>query len=81
MSFMIELYYKAPADADKEIDLVTRVKKLGGRLDFREEPEPDASRSVCLTFEFNSLSQAKAAAEQLRRDGEHVEGPAEYAAD
>jgi hypothetical protein len=76
MSFIIELYYKAPANLRREADLSERVRKLGGQLDYREEAE-----SVCLTYEFDSLAKAESAALALRSEGEHVEGPVTYAAE
>jgi hypothetical protein len=81
MSYIIELYYKAPPDHRKESDLVSRIAKLGGRLDDREEPEAGGPQNVCLTFEFDTIARAESAAEQLRHEGEYVEGPAEYASD
>ena len=56
-----------------------RVARFGGHLDFREEP-PGAQGSVCLTYEFDQLDRAEAAAETLRQAGEHVEGPVDYGA-
>lgn len=78
MTFMFELYYKAPPDPGKETELSSRVANLGGRLVFRELPDGVHRHSVCLTYEFDNLSDAEAAAEQLREHGEHVEGPVEY---
>jgi hypothetical protein len=81
MTYMFELYYAAPADPRKEADLTSRVIKLGGWLDCREDPDHSGPQSVCLTYEFDDLDAAEAAAEALRQGGEHVEGPVEYAAD
>jgi len=81
MTYMFELYYAPPADPRKEADLTSRVLKLGGRLDCREDPDVTGPQSVCLTYEFDDLNMAEAAAETLRQDGEHVEGPVEYAAE
>jgi hypothetical protein len=75
---MFEVYYKAPADPKKEAALRQRVCELGGRLDYREEGQDNAA--VTLTYEFDQLEQAEAAAESLRRQGEHVEGPQDYGA-
>jgi hypothetical protein len=36
MSFMIEVYYKPPANPTKEAALSERVAGLGGQLDYRE---------------------------------------------
>ncbi len=74
MTYMFEVYYQAPPDPKKEAALLERISKLGGRLDYREEPRDDGAASVCLTYEFDRLEQAEAAAESLRRQGEHVEG-------
>ena len=78
MSFMFEVYYKAPPDPRKEADLAQRVAGLGGRLDHREMAEPGANGAVCLTFEFDGRANAEAAARVLREQGEHVEGPVDY---
>ena len=77
MSFMFEVYYKAPADRKREAMITDRVGSFGGRLDFREEPN-DAEGGVCLTYEFDQLDRAEAAAEILRQGGEYVEGPVDY---
>jgi hypothetical protein len=78
MTYMFEVYYKVPADPNKEAALQDRIGKLGGCLDYREEPQDRAFASVTLTYEFDHLEQAEAAAESLRRQGEHVEGPQDY---
>jgi hypothetical protein len=75
---MFEVYYKAPPDPHKEALLTERVSKLGGHLSYREDAGHSAIRSVCLTYEFESLEQATVAAESLRGRGEHVEGPVDY---
>jgi hypothetical protein len=78
MSFIFEVYYKAPANPAKETALANRVLPFGGRLDYREDAT--SQTGVCLTFEFDSHEKAVAAAEVLRQLGEHVEGPMDYAA-
>lgn len=78
MTYMFEVYYKAPPDPKKEAALLERISKLGGRLDYREEPQGHVAASICLTYEFDRQDQAEAAAESLRRQGEHVEGPQDY---
>jgi hypothetical protein len=78
VTHIFEVYYKPPADPKKEAAILERVAKLGGRLDYREEPQDNAAASVCLTYEFDRLEQAEAAADALRRQGEHVEGPQDY---
>jgi hypothetical protein len=78
MSYMFEVYYKPPSDPIREAALTQRVVSLGGRLDFREDPEEQGNAGVCLTYEFDDLEAAEVAAEALRRQGEHVEGPVDY---
>ena len=78
MSFMFELYYRPPADSHKEAVLTERVSGLGGRLSYRETPEGQANGGICLTYEFDEREQAEAAAQLLRAQGEHVEGPVDY---
>jgi hypothetical protein len=77
MSYMFEVYYRPPADPAREAQLAERVLAHGGRLDYRETPDGEPG-GVCLTFEFSDLSQARVAAESLRLQGEHVEGPVDY---
>ena len=78
MSFMFEVYYKPPANPRKEAAVTDRVTALGGRLDFREEPDDAGLGGVCLTYEFDNLELAAKAADVLRQLGEHVEGPVDY---
>jgi hypothetical protein len=78
MSYMLELYYKPPADPAKETALLKCVSELGGRLDYREDSDGKPEQSICLTYEFDEFDQAEAAAERLRQQGEHVEGPQDY---
>lgn len=78
MSTMFEVYYRAPADPSREAALAERVSGLGGRLDYREGPDEGGPDAVCLTFEFNDPGRAREAADSLRRQGEHVEGPVDY---
>jgi hypothetical protein len=80
MSFIFELYYKPPADSAKEAAVTSRVVSSGGRLDYREDADERSLSSVRLTYEFDDLENATKAADLLRREGEHVEGPMEYAA-
>jgi hypothetical protein len=75
---MFEVYYRRPADPTKEAAVTELVCRLGGRLDYREEPEGPDFRTICLTYEFDSLERATAAAAALREQGEHVEGPMDY---
>ncbi len=78
MSVMFEVYYRPPADVGKEAALTARILRLGGRLSFREVPENDDDHGICLTYEFTDPNQAQAAAQILREQGEHVEGPSDY---
>lgn len=78
VSYMFEVYYKPSADPKKEIALLERVSKLGGRLDYREEPKSEPYGSICLTYEFEDYERAAAAVECLQQQGEYVEGPQDY---
>lgn len=78
MSYMFEVYYQSPADSTKEATLTDLVRSHGGNLDYREAPELNRPGSICLTFEFGDRERALAAAERLRRQGEHVGGPQDY---
>lgn len=78
MSFMFEIYYRPPADPQREAALTARVSDLGGRLSYREAPDEDGRGSVCLTYEFDDHDRADLAARVLREQGEHVEGPVDY---
>ena len=80
MSYIFEVYYKPPVNQKKEASLLERVARFGGRLDYREEPNDNQSDSICLTYEFEDPDQAAFAAECLRQQGEHVEGPQDYGA-
>jgi hypothetical protein len=75
---MFEVYYRPPADARKERTLSARVSSLGGRLTYREVPEGNKIGGICLTYEFDDPDQAEVAAQVLRQQGEHVEGPCAY---
>ena len=77
MSFMIEFWCPPNTDALLEAQLTACAKANGGRLDFREFGGI-GNTSVCLTFDFETLEKAELAAQQLRRGGVHVEGPADY---
>jgi hypothetical protein len=72
------VYFRAPGKRPQEEALTQRVAGLGGRLDHREAPQSETSGAICLTFEFDVRDQADAAAQVLREQGEHVEGPMEY---
>ena len=78
MSYMIEVYYQRPLDSNRDSRLQNLVTEFGGHLDFREVPADDEPGAICLTFDFEDRAQAEAAAEVLRRQGVHVEGPADY---
>jgi hypothetical protein len=77
MAFMLEVYYRPPADLHKEKALRTQLASLGGRLSYREAPETGEG-GVCLTCEFEDRRGAVDAAQTLRQQGEHVEGPVDY---
>ena len=78
MSYMFEVHYRPPADPARETTLAQRVARLGGRLDYREVPADGLPGGVCLTFEFDDIERARAAAQALRAAGEYVEGPVDY---
>jgi hypothetical protein len=78
MSFMLEVYYHAPPNQEREARISQETGQLGGRMTYREAPAGDGSRAICLTYEFDDLRSAETAASRLRRLGEHVEGPADY---
>jgi hypothetical protein len=79
MSFMFEVYYREPVDLVREERLTNLLDRFGGSLTCRDEPLPSGlSRAICLTFEFDERSAAEAAAAELYRLGEHVEGPCDY---
>ena len=71
---MIEVYYRAPADEQREKLVETQVVALGGRLTFREE---DGHR-ITLTAEFDKRDAAEAAMRLLSTGDVHVEGPSDY---
>ena len=75
MSWALDLYYKPPVNRAKEESLAQSVGTLGGRFDFREEPD---KAGICLTYEFDDVAKARQAATMLRQQGEHVEGPYDY---
>jgi hypothetical protein len=75
---MLEVYYEAPENPKREAVLTQSVAALGGRLDFRESPSGHQAGMVCLTYEFGDMEGARAAADALRRQGVHVEGPSDY---
>jgi hypothetical protein len=78
MSVMFEVMYKSPSDPRREAVISERVGQCGGRLTYREEPDPIGTGPVCLTYEFNAFQEAEEAASHLRSLGEHIEGPMEY---
>jgi hypothetical protein len=78
MSFLSEVCYRPPADLGKEAALTARVADLGGRLSYREAPAESGSGGICLTYDFDEREPALAAAELLRQQGTHVEGPVDY---
>jgi hypothetical protein len=75
---MFEVYYRPPEDPVRESGLTRHVAQLGGRLDYRETPEEGKPGGICLTYEFPDIDRARKAADALRAQGEHVEGPVEY---
>jgi hypothetical protein len=76
--YALEVYYSHPPDQKREAALATSIADFAGRLAYREVAGGNESGSICLTYEFDDLSQAQFAADALRERGEYVEGPAEY---
>ena len=81
MAYIAEVYYKAPTDFAREVMLAQRMAEFGGRPGYREDSTHSDFGSVCLTYEFDELKRSEMACEALRKSGEHVEGPSEYAAE
>lgn len=79
MSVMFEVYYQSPPDVEREAQITRFVLENGGRLDYREGPPISEIGSICLTYEFDERDAAEAVASLLRKKGEFVEGPMEYA--
>jgi hypothetical protein len=75
---MFEIYCPGPADSARETGLTELVNRLGGRFDFREDSGVPERVGVCLTYEFDNWELAASAADALRQQGEHVEGPVDY---
>jgi hypothetical protein len=79
MFVMFEVYYPFPPDEERESKITGMVLENGGRLDYREGPTVAGIGSICLTYQFDERGAADAAASLLRKHGEFVEGPMEYA--
>ena len=77
MSYMFEVYYTSPEDAEREAKILLVVIAHKGRLDCRELPE-SAGGTICLTYEFATEEQAQAAMRGVQNLGEYVEGPYGY---
>ena len=75
---MFEVYYLPPTDPTRELRLAAIVALHGGHLVFREAPEVDGSRCVCLTYEFALQPNADKATSDMQAIGEYVEGPYQY---
>jgi hypothetical protein len=80
MSYMFEVYYKAPPDDALEARLLEEVSRFGGKFDYRDLPS-EHSEAVSISYEFNDLAAAESAASHLHTLGYHVEGPGEYGDD
>ena len=77
MLFMFEVYCRSSKDEVREKMLTEQVAGLGGKLEFLELHGP-TGEAVCLTFGFGNKETANQAAEVLRLQNEHVEGPYDY---
>ena len=71
---MIEVYYNAPSDAEREKAVEAQVAARGGKLTCREE---DVS-NIILTVEFDDMKEAEAMMTELTAAGMYVEGPSDY---
>lgn len=78
MSFAFEVLYKPPPDSVKETQLTESIRRFGGRLDFREEPPAGGTGAIVLTYDFDDYELALKAAEEIRKQGGHIEGPYDY---
>jgi len=76
-TWMFEVYYLLPANAEHEAMLEAKVVEFDGRLEYREENVSSSRNNVCLTFEFDTLEQAQSAADELRKRA-YIEGPYPY---
>jgi hypothetical protein len=77
MSFAFDFYYRSPEDNEREAKVIREVIAGGGRLNIRE-PADRVDGPICLTFDFESRTQAEALAATLQSRGEHVEGVYDY---
>ena len=77
MPYIIEIYYTAPEDAEREAQISVLATLWNGHLDCRELPD-SLGGPVCLTYEFPTLEQAEFVAQKVRLLGEYVEGPYPY---
>ena len=74
MSSMIEIYYAAPFDGQRELAIVAALAPQGGKLTHREAD----AKNVTLTFEFKRRVDAERGVLGLSKSGLHVEGPSDY---
>ena len=78
MTYMIEIYYKAPPDEGREARVGAVLRPFGAVLDDRSAPTDGVVGPIVLTYEFASAELAVAGAKAARALGEHVEGPQRY---
>jgi len=76
MTFAIDVFFR-PGSNINEDALISQATQSGGHLDFREPAGIDDT-SICLTFEFSSLTQAQSTVDILKTNEIHIEGPYEY---
>ena len=75
MSQMIEVYLGNLPDAERRI-VIECVLEAGGKLTHEENNDSTPmQKGVCLTFEFETSSQARIALKSLSGKGVHAEGP------
>ena len=76
MTWEFELYYGGPVDPAREELLCAVVRDGGGKLNYRDHIVHDEGKyTLELTFEFDTLGQAEEVMVELRKYGEHIEGP------
>ncbi len=74
MNYMIEIFIPVPSGTKSLKKIERRVSIHCGKITYREKD----LQKVTLTFEFEKREAAKAAMEDISKDGIHVEGPCKY---
>jgi hypothetical protein len=74
----IDVYYRPPRTHSRETELTKQVGALGGCFHYWYEGDAPEAKYICLTYGFDDRAAGEVAAEFLRRQGWHVEGPTAY---